>query len=113
MTRKFVRLPNFESCWKKCGLSDKELVELEIALCSNPKLGKVVQGTGGLRKLRWAVPGSGKRGSVRVVYVDFAVYEKLYLISAYTKNEKNDLSDSEKKYIKKLIGLLDNELRKK
>lgn len=113
MTREFIRLPTFENCWKKCGLSDKELVELEIALCSNPKLGKVVKGTGGLRKLRWAVPGSGKRGSVRIVYVDFAVYEKLYLISAYTKNEKEDLTDDEKKHIKSLITVLENELRKK
>ena len=113
MTREFVRLPNFEACWTKNGLSEEDLLELEIALCSDPKSGAVIQGTGGLRKLRWALPGLGKRGSLRIVYVDFVVYEKIYLISAYTKNEKDNLSDAEKKTIKKMIQQLGNELRKK
>jgi len=113
MTREFVRLPNFENCWKRCGLTEEALAELAIALCSNPKLGDVVQGTGGLRKLRWALPYKGKSGSVRVVYVDFAVFEKIYFISAYAKNEKDNITANEKKNIKKLIGMLESELRKK
>lgn len=113
MTRTFVELPNFISCWERCGLTEEALAELEIELCANPKLGAVVQGTGGLRKLRWALPGKGKSGSARVVYVDFALYEKIYLISAYTKNEKDNLSDSEKKHIKKIIEQLGRELGKK
>lgn len=50
-----------------------------------------MQGTGGLRKVRFALENRGKSGSVRVVYVDFVVYETIYLITAYTKNEKTIL----------------------
>lgn len=96
MNREFVRTPEFEKCWKIIGLTEDDMVELEYCLCRNPQLGPVVPGTGALRKIRWALPNRGKRGSIRIVYVDFAVYEKIYLISAYTKNEKDNLTREER-----------------
>ena len=62
-----------------------------------------MQGTGGLRKLRIAFEGRGKSGSGRVCYVDFVVYSKIYLITAYPKNEKENLSKAEKNAIATMI----------
>lgn len=113
MYREFVRLPEFEKCWSNLGLTEDDLAELENHLCINPKSGSIMKGTGGLRKLRWALPNRGKNGSIRVLYVDFIYYEKLYLISAYPKNEKDNLSKEERNEVKKLIKLLEEELRRK
>ena len=49
-------------------LSDEQYTELQLALINNPELGPVIAGTGGVRKLRWAAPGRGKRGGYRVIY---------------------------------------------
>lgn len=113
MYREFVRLPGFEKCWKNLGLKEDDIVSLEEFLCHHSQDEPVVPGTGGLRKLRWSLPNRGKRGSVRVVYVDFVAYEKLYFIAAYPKNEKDNLTDEERNNIKKLIEKLENELRRK
>ena len=52
----------------------------------------------------------GKSGSVRVIYVDFEVYEKIYLLTAYAKNEKENLSDDECNELRLLIKVLENQL---
>lgn len=113
MTREFIILPEFEKCWGNTGLTEEDLRELQNYLCSYPESGDVAPGTGGLRKLRWGAKGKGKKGGARVVYVDFAYYEKIYLIGAYPKNEKIDLSESEKTVVKKLIKILEQELYSK
>lgn len=66
-----------------------------------------MQGTGGLRKLRFAFENRGKSGSARVCYVDFAIYEKIYLITVYSKNEKDNLSKEERNSIKSLLKELE------
>ena len=91
MTRIFVELPIFRSRWKEMGLSDDDLRRLKEELLSDPKVGAVMRGTGGVRKMRFAFEQRGKSGSVRVIYVDFEVYEKIFLITAYPKNEKDNL----------------------
>ena len=70
-----------------------------------------MRGTGGVRKMRFAFEKRGKSGSVRVIYVDFEVYEKIFLITAYPKNEKDNLTDSERAEIKQMIQTLENQLR--
>lgn len=112
MNRVFVRTHEFDKCWGKFGLTENDIIALEEHLCVNPQAGVVIPGTGGLRKLRWALPNQGKSGSIRVVYVDFLCYDKLYLISAYPKNEKENLTNEEKNEIKKLIKQLGEEVRK-
>jgi hypothetical protein len=112
MTREFIILPEFQKCWQQSGLGDDDLRELEIYLCLNPSNGDVIPGTGGLRKLWWSLEGKGKRGGLRTLYVDFAYYEKIYLISAFPKNVKTDLNENEKKQIKILIKTLEDELRR-
>ena len=108
MTREFVMLPEFDRKWKDMGLTDRELKALQEELTINPQKGDVMQGTGGLRKVRVAFEGKGKSGSARVCYVDFAVYERIYLITAYSKDEKDNLSKAERNEVKKLIHILES-----
>ena len=111
MTRTFVELPIFQTRWKAMGLNDDDLKRLQEELLADPKVGAVMQGTGGVRKMRFAFEHRGKSGSVRVIYVDFEIYEKIYLLTAYTKDEKDNLSDAEKNEIKQLIKALERQLR--
>ncbi len=110
MTRTFVELPIFRSRWEDLGLTDVDLRRLQIELLSDPKIGAVMQGTGGVRKMRFAFEHQGKSGGVRVIYVDFEIYEKIYLLTAYTKNEKENLTKEERNEIRKLISVLEKQL---
>ena len=103
MTREFVMMPEFDRQWKNMDLGDDELRQLQETLLQNPKAGDVIQGTKGLRKIRIAFEGQGKRGGGRVAYVDFTVYETIYLITAYPKNVKDNLSKEERNKIAKMI----------
>jgi len=111
MTRTFVELPIFRARWKEMGLNDEDLKRLQEELLSDPKVGAVMRGTGGVRKMRFAFEQRGKSGSVRVIYVDFEIYEKIFLITAYPKNEKDNLSDSERAEIKQMIQALEKQLK--
>jgi hypothetical protein len=110
MKRKFVMMPIFDKQWKSMGLTDDDLQNLQEQLLKNPNLGAVMQGTGGLRKMRFALPGRGKSGSCRVLYVDFVVAESIYFIYAYPKNEMDNLSKEERNNIKKLIEKIEETL---
>ncbi len=113
MTRKFVMLPEFDRCWKTMGLDDNDLRRLQEELLLNPEKGDVMQGTGGLRKMRFAFEGKSRSSSVRVCYVNFVVYESIYLITAYHKSEKDNLSKAERNNIAKLISVLEATLSEK
>lgn len=103
MTRRFVMLSVFEKQWEKIGLTDDDLRRLQQEILQNPKAGDVIQGTGGLRKIRFAFEHRGKSGSSRVAYVDFAADKEIYLMAVYAKNEKTNLTKAERNDIKKLI----------
>jgi hypothetical protein len=111
MTREFVIMPEFDRQWQKMGLCDNDLRQLQETLLENPKAGDVIRGTKGLRKIRIAFEGQGKRGSGRAVYVDFTVHETIYLITAYPKNEKDNLSKAERNVIAKMIVRLEQRLK--
>ena len=111
MTRSFVMTQEFDKNWKSMGLTDDALKALQEELLLNPAKGDLMQGTGGLRKLRIAFEGKGKSGSGRVCYVDFVVFEKIYLITAYPKNEKENLSKAERNAIAKMIAQLADALK--
>ncbi len=110
MTRTFVELPIFQTRWKAMGLTDDDLKQLQEQLLADPRIGAVMRGTGGVRKMRFAFEHRGKSGSIRIIYIDFEVYEKIYLITAYTKAEKDNLSDAEKNDLKQLIKALERQL---
>ena len=111
MTRSFIELPIFRSRWEDLGLTDGDLRRLQIELLSDPKVGDVMRGTGGVRKMRFAFEHQGKSGGIRVIYVDFEIYEKIYLLTAYTKNEKDNLTKEECAEIKKMISVLEQQLK--
>lgn len=110
MTRSFIELPMFRSKWEKLGLNDCDLRRLQEQLLLDPKVGAVMQGTGGIRKMRFAFEHRGKSGSIRVIYIDFEVYEKIYLITAYPKNEKDNLTEGERNELRQLISILEKQL---
>jgi hypothetical protein len=111
MTREFVMMPEFDRQWQALGLGDDELRQLQEILLQNPKAGDVIKGTGGLRKIRIAFEGQGKRGSGRVAYVDFTVHEMDYHITAYPKNEKEKKKKKERNKIAKMIVQLEQGLK--
>lgn len=101
--REFVQLPIFTKAWEYMGLSDAHLRDLESLILSNPDGGDIIPGSGGARKIRFQIPGKGKRGGARVIYVDFIQIEKVYLITAYPKSEKSNLSPKEINTIKEIV----------
>ena len=113
MTRIFVELPSFRNDWKTLGLTDTDLRRLQEELLANPQAGSFMQGIGGIRKIRFSYEGRGKSGSVRVIYIDFESYGKLYLLTVYPKNVKDNLTKAEQNELKKLVEVLEKELRTK
>ena len=111
MTRIFVELPLFRSKWKALGLNDDDLKRLQEEILLDPKTGAVMQGTGGIRKIRFAFEHRGKSDSVRIIYIDFEVYEKIYLLTAYPKNEKDNLTKAERNELRELVKVLENQLK--
>ena len=110
MTRTFIQTNEFSHNWDDLGFNDDDLRRLEWEILHNPKIGPVVPGTGKLRKMRFAFPGQGKRGSSRVCYVDYVVAETVYLITIYAKNKKDTLSKAECNEIKAMIDALESSL---
>ena len=112
MFREFVYTQKFDREWKNAGLNDDDLLLLELFLLENPNSGRFMQGTGGIRKLRWALPDSGKSGGVRVLYIDFIVSEKICIFDLFTKAEKENLTKAEKTALKHIVKTIGEELRK-
>lgn len=103
MTREFVWTTHFIKSWEENGLTVFDLRVLEIALCENPKAGDVISGTGGARKMRLGFKNGGKRGGLRIIYVDFEIGEKICGLEVYAKSDKDDISEAEKKELKYAI----------
>jgi hypothetical protein len=84
-------------------LTEDEREELITYVSAFPKAGVLVQGTGGIRKLRWARSGSGKSGGVRVIYYFHNSEMPLYLLTLFGKNEKTNLSKAERNILSKAV----------
>ncbi len=87
-------------------LSGDELAELIVYLSMQPNAGVLIQGTGGIRKLRWARSGRGKSAGVRVIYYYHNEKMPLYLLTLFAKNERADISLSEKAILAKSVKVL-------
>ena len=115
MTREFIRLHEFEKRCKQVGLTEDNIRDIELTILSNPNIGVLMTGSGGVRKFRESLEKSskGKSSGSRVIYVDFAYYEKTFLLTIVLKNESDNLTQSEKNELRKLVKILENELKKR
>ena len=77
-----------------------------LQLASNPTAGVVIRGTGGLRKMRVGLAGRGKRGGARVIYFFHSERMPLYLLAVFAKNERADLTASERAHLKHVVEAL-------
>lgn len=84
-------------------ISDDDLSALEWALMARPDRGDLIRGSGGLRKIRWAGSGRGKRGGLRVIYYWHVPGETILFLLAYPKNEQDDLTPSQLKILKTIV----------
>ena len=100
-----VETPEFLSATRKL-MDDDERALLVDYLAHNPTAGDLVQGTGGIRKVRWALDGRGKRGGARVIYFYHDADMPLFALTAYAKNERADLSQQDKNDFRQLTTML-------
>ena len=87
-------------------LLERERQELVNYLAERPKAGVIMRGTGGIRKLRWARAGMGKRGGVRVIYYYHNEQMPLYLVTLFGKGVKDNLTPSERHALRDLVRIL-------
>jgi hypothetical protein len=103
----FVELPLFTQTAAGL-LDDDDLAVLQHVLNQDARAGVVIPGAGGVRKLRVAASGRGKRGGGRVLYLYIEVRSRIYLIAAYAKNEQGDITPAGYRVLARLA----KELRK-
>jgi len=84
-------------------LSDDEYHDLQIALVNRPDAGAVMIGSGGLRKIRWATQGKGKRGGSRVIYYWAVAQDQLLMLLIDSKSERDDLTSDQLNLLKKIV----------
>jgi len=99
---RFVETPIFTKVITAL-LDDESYRDLQSALMRRPEQGPAIGGTHGARKVRWARPGAGKRGGIRVIYY-WAVRETaFYMLYAYAKNDQGDLTPRQAQVLAALI----------
>jgi hypothetical protein len=112
MMKYFVELTPFRTYLDQLSDGATLLRAVQNILLQQPEIGDLVQGSGGIRKMRLAGKGKGKSGGYRVWYLYLAEVEKIYLMSIYSKNEKGDLSPSQRHELRKIVDILKAEARK-
>lgn len=83
-------------------MDDAEYRSFQLFLADEPEAGDTIQGTGGLRKIRWTANGKGKRSGVRVIYYYVCSASQIRLLLIYRKGLKDDLTAQEKKVLRKI-----------
>ena len=106
MKRTFIETKYFTAKWQGLCFTEEDLRRLQEELLENPKVGDVMCGTGGLRKMRFAYNNRGKSGSARVCYLDIEIREEIHLLDVFAKSEKENLSKAERNNIKKLVEFI-------
>src|SRR6266704_7188073 len=73
-------------------MEDEDYAKLQAALAKRPDVGKIIPGGGGIRKMRWAGSGRGKRGGLRIIYYWWVAKDRISMLTVYAKNERDDLT---------------------
>lgn len=94
-------------------LSEDERDELVGYVARHPEAGDLIPGLGGVRKLRWARKGGGKRGGLRVIYYFYNENWPVFLLALYHKSIKGDLSPTDKQRLGKLVEILKGDIKKR
>ncbi|WP_118986468.1 type II toxin-antitoxin system RelE/ParE family toxin [Photorhabdus sp. CRCIA-P01] len=102
----FIELQGF-SKRRQTLLTDDEYRKFQEVLINNPEEGDTISDTGGFRKIRWSRQGTGKRGGIRVIYYNVTRKGRIYLALIYPKSELDNLTEGQKKALKKMSTLLD------
>jgi hypothetical protein len=87
----------------KALLSDDEFARLQANLVAHPEFGKLIQGSDGIRKVRWRLPGRGKSGGVRIIYYWARSADQILLLRVYAKSTKADLTPREISELRQII----------
>ena len=90
-------------------LSAEARREMEEAIGTAPGAAPIIRGTGGIRKLRWAGSGRGKRGGIRTIYFYHAGPEAVYLLTAYAKADRDDLTAADLRALSRLVTTIRKE----
>ena len=100
----FVETPTFTKRILQY-MEDADYSALQVHLAGHPDAGKVIPGSGGIRKIRWAGSGRGKRGGLRVIYYWWVAADRISMLLIYPKNEQDNLSVDEVKQLRKALGI--------
>ena len=84
-------------------ISDEDYRQLQCSLVMNPLTGALIKNSGGLRKLRWRIEGRGKSGGIRVIYYYVTSDNKVFMLVAYDKSKKDDLTKKQLASLKKIV----------
>lgn len=110
MVVKYVTIAETQYFEKKIStlLDEDALTSLKIMLATNPEAGDVIRASNGLRKIRFATSNKGKSGGIRVIYYFYNESIPLFLLDAFAKSQKENLSKSELNDYAKLVDMLKN-----
>ncbi|MFV2055693.1 MAG: type II toxin-antitoxin system RelE/ParE family toxin [Thiohalomonadales bacterium] len=86
-------------------MTENDYREFQIMLIDQPDAGKIISGSGGIRKIRWSGSGRGKRGGTRLIYYWATNLDQIYMLFAYAKNECDDLTKDQLKILQKMVVL--------
>jgi mRNA-degrading endonuclease RelE of RelBE toxin-antitoxin system len=100
---KIIETPIFTKRLKNIVDDDDEYRQLQNILILNPESGKIIKGSGGLRKIRWSGSGRGKRGGSRIIYYWLKDEEIIFMLFIYLKNESEDLTQAQIKILKSIV----------
>ena len=104
----FVYHPTFDHTVEGV-LTDAQMIAVENTLMADPRKGDVIQDTGGARKLRVALPGRGKSGGARLIYVSIEIGAAIHFLLCYPKNVQGNLSAKQKQTLRGIVMAIKQE----
>ena len=100
----FVETPTFTKRILQL-MDDERYTALQVYLAERPNAGDLIRGSGGMRKIRWAGNGQGKRGGLRVIYYWWIAKDRISMLLVYRKNEQDDLRADQMKQLRKALEI--------